>query len=233
MHYVLEGEIDHIDAGGETYHLGPGGFFEFRAGCLYRGYPTATEDFCEAVLIIDARTHAACCRLGMLRLDPVVGAAGLDAGLCSQFEQLQKELGRRFKRVTEPWPLAQAVAWIDAIHAAGRKRVQGETLDPLVLRAGELLGERLETRDDVRGLLAPLGVSYESFRKRFRVATGQSPGEYRIRRRIDRACLMLFEGARVKEVAAELGYADPFVFSEQFTRRVGIPPRDYRRLGGM
>jgi AraC family transcriptional regulator of arabinose operon len=87
-----------------------------------------------------------------------------------------------------------------------------------------------EGRVDLRRLARSGGLSYERFRKLFRERIGLSPDAYRIRRRIERARALLESSDRpVQAIAAELGYANPFQFSAQFKRLVGMPPAAYRR----
>ena len=63
---------------------------------------------------------------------------------------------------------------------------------------------------------------------------GVSPGDYRIRRRIDRAQRLLMDPERqIKDIAAELGYPGPAAFSAQFNRFAGYSPNLFRRLHGV
>jgi len=92
------------------------------------------------------------------------------------------------------------------------------------------LSRDLDKRLDTATLAASYGLSYERFRKIFRERTGISPGEYRIRRRIDRARVLIAQDRLSnKEVAYQLGYADPFTFSKQFKQVVGVSPELFRR----
>ena len=73
-------------------------------------------------------------------------------------------------------------------------------------------------------------LSYERFRKVFRARMGVSPHDYRIRRRIDLACTALHTDDRpVQDIAHDLGYANPFQFSAQFKRIVGVSPTIFRQ----
>jgi AraC-like DNA-binding protein len=75
-----------------------------------------------------------------------------------------------------------------------------------------------------------MGLSYERFRKIFRQRQGLSPGDYRIRRRIDQAkALITQHRLSNKEIAYALGYADPFTFSKQFKQVVGMSPAVFRK----
>src|ERR1017187_944846 len=63
----------------------------------------------------------------------------------------------------------------------------------------------------------------------FKRWVGLSPIDYFIRLRMRRACrLLAATSMSVKEVAAVLGYDDPFYFSRVFKSVNGTPPTDYR-----
>lgn len=75
-----------------------------------------------------------------------------------------------------------------------------------------------------------VGLSYENFRKRFAQHTGEAPGQYQKRRRLERACAAIYHGERsIKQIAAELGFCDVFHFSKAFKQVVGATPSEYRR----
>lgn len=94
-----------------------------------------------------------------------------------------------------------------------------------------LLGER-----GTGGWSAPqavageVGLSYENFRKRFAQLTGESPGHYQKRRRIEWACAAIYHGgSSFKEIADLLGFCDVFHFSKAFKQEIGLTPSEYRR----
>ncbi|MCX6972550.1 MAG: helix-turn-helix domain-containing protein [Verrucomicrobia bacterium] len=74
------------------------------------------------------------------------------------------------------------------------------------------------------------GLSPARFSSLFRDQTGSSPVEHYIRLRMQAACHYLDTTAlSVKEVAAELGYDDPYYFSRIFQKTLGCSPLAYRR----
>ncbi|HXS06028.1 MAG TPA: AraC family transcriptional regulator [Rhizomicrobium sp.] len=79
--------------------------------------------------------------------------------------------------------------------------------------------------------LARLGqMSAPHFFRRFRKATGSSPVDWLRRERINQAKRRLSEGEdRIRAIAAELGYSDPFYFSRDFKKLTGLSPRRYRQ----
>jgi len=99
----------------------------------------------------------------------------------------------------------------------------------MIDEACELLARRLDERVPLEALADRFAISYERLRKIFRQRMGLSPGEYRIRRRIERARELLTSSpAPLEEIASELGYSTPFAFSRQFKQVVGMPPSSYR-----
>lgn len=71
-------------------------------------------------------------------------------------------------------------------------------------------------------------VSYITFRRLFRLHTGVSPGEYRNRKRLEKAFAMLGSKS-VKETAFDLHYSTPYGFARQFKRYFGFPPGRLRQ----
>ena len=74
------------------------------------------------------------------------------------------------------------------------------------------------------------GLNYENFRKRFARLTGESPGRYQKRRRLEWACAAIYHGEQsLKQIADELGFCDVFHFSKAFKQETGLTPSEYRR----
>ncbi len=82
---------------------------------------------------------------------------------------------------------------------------------------------------DVSHLARLSGVSEAYFRRLFLNKYGISPKEYIINLRISYAKSLLSTGAlSVSRVALMCGYSEPTHFSREFSRRVGVAPKDYR-----
>jgi AraC-like DNA-binding protein len=101
--------------------------------------------------------------------------------------------------------------------------------DDAIDRACRALAEQATKRLDLRAWCRREGLDYERFRKDFQQRMGMPPGQYRIRRRLDRACELLHTTDRpLSAIATELGYRSPYEFSAQFRARLGVPPSRYR-----
>lgn len=93
------------------------------------------------------------------------------------------------------------------------------------------LESNLSLELDLKAVAAGLGISYETFRKRFQESVGTAPAHYRIQKRMQAACSLL-ENTRLtgKEIGESLGFADPFHFAKQFKRTIGLTPKQFRLL---
>ena len=119
--------------------------------------------------------------------------------------------------------LTEAVAENGA--AARTERITQEWLG----RACWLLEADLGNDLPLTDVATRLGLSYESFRKRFQQATGVAPARYRTGKRIE-AARALLEHTRMtnKEIAHSLGFSDAFHFANRFKQITGMTPRTYR-----
>jgi len=81
----------------------------------------------------------------------------------------------------------------------------------------------------ISALSAMAGYSQARFFELFKQATGDTPLNWFIRARMRWAGEMLEKSnLQVKEVAARVGYLDPFYFSRVFKSVYGVSPSDYR-----
>jgi len=87
---------------------------------------------------------------------------------------------------------------------------------------------------DVDVLATMIGVTPQHLGRLFRRALGQSPLEYLVRLRLNRALQLLVErpDLRVHEVGAAVGYPDPNYFIRLFRSREGRTPGQFRVLHG-
>lgn len=84
---------------------------------------------------------------------------------------------------------------------------------------------RLERLADIAGM------SVDHFVRTFRTATGSTPHQYVLERRLDRACAMLRNSAeKVSVIAQRCGFAGAAHFSAIFRHHRGLTPTQYRRL---
>lgn len=85
---------------------------------------------------------------------------------------------------------------------------------------------------DIDVLASLIGVTPQHLGRLFRRSLGQSPLEYLVRLRLNRALQLLLErpDLRIHEVGEAVGYPDPNYFIRLFRRREGRTPGQFRDL---
>lgn len=82
----------------------------------------------------------------------------------------------------------------------------------------------------IGALAVEAGYSLAHFIRAFRAAYGETPGAYRTRRRVERACELLRSvNLSVTEICYLVGFTSLGSFSTRFTELVGLSPSAYRR----
>jgi transcriptional regulator GlxA family with amidase domain len=100
-------------------------------------------------------------------------------------------------------------------------------------RLADVIGwarSNLEQRLTVDDLAARALMSPRSFARHFKSVTGTTPRAWLLGQRLHRAEELLETAdLSIEEVARRAGFGTAAALREQFVRRRGVPPRDYRR----
>lgn len=224
--YVLRGKGRYRDAHGRMYDLGPGDCFQRIPGRPQSTILEPASGWLEAFVDLGVGLWQVLDRMRLLPPEPPVWHWGLAPARIVRFTSLINDLEAAGEReLPELCVRTQALA-MEALRAATAPAVSGSDSIDLVCR---LLADEADGRLDLRSFCQREGLDFERFRKDFTRRIGQSPGQYRIRRRIERACVLL-EATRdqVAVIATQLGYASPYEFSAQFRQWMGVSPQAYR-----
>ena len=100
-----------------------------------------------------------------------------------------------------------------------------------LLRVKDLIDRAYADDLDVNALAQSAAVSPAYFSRSFKAAFGETPHQYLMSRRMERAMALLRSGEHsVTDVCFAVGFASLGSFSTQFRRFVGVSPNAYRRL---
>jgi AraC-like DNA-binding protein len=101
--------------------------------------------------------------------------------------------------------------------------------NPIVNRAINFLNRNLDKKLTLKQLADEVGYSPTYFTTLFKNVTNYSPISYFSHLKILKACEYLdYTKMKVKEISFSLGYADPYYFTKDFTKKMGMSPRNYR-----
>lgn len=117
------------------------------------------------------------------------------------------------------------------VHALSSHKDPDRDEDELAVeKAKFFLRENLESSPDMKKLVMELPMSYSKFRKLFKEVTGESPNQYHLNLRLDKAKeLLSTTHLNVTEVAYNLGFDSVFYFSKLFKKKNGVSPKSYRQ----
>ncbi|MGW0683880.1 helix-turn-helix domain-containing protein [Streptomyces sp. NPDC002754] len=99
-----------------------------------------------------------------------------------------------------------------------------------LLRARDLADARYAEALTVGDLAAAAGLSPAHFSRRFKAAFGESPHQYLLTRRLERAAeLLLVTDWTVADVGVAVGLSGIGSFTTSFRRMYGVTPQAYRK----
>jgi AraC family transcriptional regulator, arabinose operon regulatory protein len=155
---------------------------------------------------------------------------GEDPQLIRLFSEILRSLhrGPSFANLLQA---SQGLAYLLSSLIQRRQAAAPESSDTVqrVAQAIIYMSEHLDEPLRVTALARLAGLSCAHFGELFKHQTGCSPRDYLHLLRIHQACRLLDDSAlSIKEIAARVGYRDPFHFSRQFKAFQNISPSEYR-----
>jgi len=100
----------------------------------------------------------------------------------------------------------------------------------LIGKAKFLLQESVDTQLDMEELARQLPMGYSAFRKSFKRITGESPHQYQLSLRLNRAKDLLSSSIlNINEIAEQTGFESVHYFSKLFKKKTGVSPNTFRK----
>ena len=105
-----------------------------------------------------------------------------------------------------------------------------EEQNPGINRAIQFMEQNLDKKLILSEISDEAGYSPSYLTTLFRKKTGYSPLSYFSHLKISKASEYLdFSKFKIKEISFMLGYSDPYYFSKDFQKKIGLSPRNYRK----
>lgn len=230
MVYLLRGRGRYSDSDGESYELTAGDVFLRCPNRIHTNTVDPESQWQELFVSVRAKWFPFLVEQGMLDSKQ----ASFRVGHSPEIAQTVYNLMLRLKEAESVEELGRIeLAMVDVVLRAVEKARQAERgLQPhaeILEVARRRIVDRASESIGLEDLLSGLGLSYARLRILFKEAYCMTPGDLRIQTRMDRACEMLLCSAcSVSEVAHALGYTDAFIFSKQFSQRMGVAPSKFR-----
>jgi AraC-like DNA-binding protein len=103
-----------------------------------------------------------------------------------------------------------------------------------ILRVRAYVDSNLHRTIHIRDLSAVARRSPAHFSRKFKLAVGESPHAYVVRRRLERAChLMMTSVSSLSEIALSVGFSDQAHLCRLFRQAFGQSPANWRRERGI
>lgn len=227
--YLLRGSGRYHDERGDTWPLRAGDVFHRLPGLRHWSVPDADGQWLEVFVQLPEAQWRGLVELGLFTegarpwtvgrdVDSVVRLLQLRDALANQEGAALIALTPHITAVVADWwrrwrddEQPHARDWLAAVCARLR-----ESSDPFLL--------------PLEDLARSFGMSYHYFRHQFRLRTGLSPGTFRNRMRMERACEQLRTTSRsLADIAQSVGYTNAYAFSREFKKMFGVPPGHFRR----
>jgi AraC family transcriptional regulator len=137
---------------------------------------------------------------------------------------------------------AQTAAQLLTVHllrhyttvGSGIKEPSQRLTDQQMRRVTDFIQAHLDQDLSLEALAQQTGFSPYYFARIFRQSTGESPHQFVLRQRVERAMHLLKQGnVPLAQVATESGFADQSHFTQVFKRHFGLTPRAYRQVSSI
>ena len=120
--------------------------------------------------------------------------------------------------------IAALIAQLSAPAAAKVEGLSAQARD----RAIDFIEARFASPVSLQELADSAGVGIRQFTRVFREATGRSPHQYLLHRRIEQSKVLIREGLPLADVALQCGFCDQSQLTRTFVRQVGTTPGRFR-----
>lgn len=163
-------------------------------------------------------------RNDILSVDRPVLDVGINPTIVHLFQEMF-EIAKREPPGFQPKLTGSVIRLLAHSLSFDQQRSHGSETEQLVQRARMVMEDYVFNNLEMEKISNQLSMSYTQFRTMFKDYTGQSPYQYYLNIKINKAKALLEAGEyNVKEVAYELGFENQYYFSRLFKKKTGVNP---------
>lgn len=223
IEFVLEGsmlfkqnDVEHRVMPGEIFFIHQGQDLE---------YMTGPEHKCHRL---------ACCVGGHLLNDLLVATHLIDVSVMKPqnaevVEAIMRKCKMEYSKCQKQFRLRASVLCYELLLLLGND-ISYSNQPALLQKSIDYMEHHISRKFDLDYLSSVVGTSPATLNRLFHRYLKTSPIGYFIDLKIKMAqSLLLNTGLRIKEIANRTGYSNPLYFSSEFSKRVGLSPRNFRK----
>ncbi|MDE0767236.1 MAG: AraC family transcriptional regulator [Opitutaceae bacterium] len=226
--YILQGEGEFTDNHDNVFPFSPGCIVQRYPGMPYSIHRPKSFTHLEFFLILPRSLFESFTKTGIIQNQYSVFDAGIDSVFINKLSTFVHQFTTSTNNDTR-FILMETIALIIDCFKRDRSLLHDSEDRRLIEQACLLLSDGFEEKLKLEAVADKLGLSYESFRKKFRAYKNISPAQYRIQKRIEQAMTLLIEDSiPIKEIAFNLGYSNVANFAKVFQKATGAPPATFR-----
>ncbi len=226
--WLIDGAVTCFDEHNQRYDLKPGDCFIRSPDQPHRVERPQQDNYLELALVLPRLQWQALCKLDLI--DPQQRFASLEKS--SQHIDLFWQWFSGLDSTTSAHDTAENINHLHQLLAllqippsplSKRDRALSQKIQ-------KALSADINRNVPIENIADEFHISMDALRHLFRQDLGCLPKEFQIRRRCEAAAeLLLDQESSIADVAEELAYPDPFSFSKQFSKVMGMSPRAYRK----
>ncbi|MDF2921412.1 MAG: hypothetical protein K0R57_326 [Paenibacillaceae bacterium] len=228
IHYIHSGK-GVLRTGGKTYHLRRGQGFLVTPGLL-TFYRADEEDpwTYSWVAFTGLQVEYYLKRSHLSQEQPVFETdqdEHIQNCFMEMFKATEQGLNKELKLLGAFYSFLSVILDADSALAAS-ENVQGHYVE----QAMELIEQHYADNLTIEEVASRLKLNRKYLSKIFKDTVGVTPQQYSLQYRMNRACELLRNPLlSVAQVAEEIGYRDPLLFSRMFKRIMKMPPSQFRK----
>lgn len=226
---ITRGEGVYLDANARELAVKAGDAITVFPELAHTYSPLKGTTWDEIFAVFDGPLFDACRAMGILSIDRPV-AATRDSDRCAQRLQALAQMRSGASPASKSAQICKLLELLTDLADSGSPGPPDEReASNWLIRACSALASDLDSPVSVCEISQSLGMSQQTFQKRFRREVGLPPARFRSLKKIEAASDMLqYTSMTLAQIAARLGFTDEFHFSKRFKQAVGLSPRQFR-----